>query len=126
MSYQHIKSDLAPAPIGPYSQAIEINGVVFTSGQIPLDAENGLIIGGGIKEQTIKVIENLTNVLKAANCSLDDVVKTTIFLKDMNDFAHVNEIYAQYFSKALPARSTIEVSRLPMDVMVEIECIAIR
>ena len=126
MSFRHIKSNSAPAPIGPYSQAVEINNFIFTSGQIALDAVSGKIVDGGVKEQTEKVIKNLSSVLQAAECTLDNVVKTTIFLKDMNDFAQVNEIYSSFFSKALPARSTVEVSRLPKDVLIEIDCIAVK
>jgi 2-iminobutanoate/2-iminopropanoate deaminase len=126
MSIKFIKSEQAPAPIGPYSQAIEANGFIFTSGQIPLDAASGKLIEGGVAEQAKLVFENLKAVLQAAESGLDRVVKTTIYLKSMADFAVVNEIYDSYFGKALPARSTVEVSRLPKDVLVEVDCIAVK
>jgi len=114
----------APEPIGPYSQAIKLeNGFIFTSGQIPIDM-TGNVVEGGIREQTKQAIENLKNVLTAAGTELSDVVKTTVYLKSMGDFPAMNEVYAEYFGESKPARSTVEVSRLPKDVMVEIEAIA--
>jgi 2-iminobutanoate/2-iminopropanoate deaminase len=113
----------APQPIGPYSQAIKSNGMLFVSGNIPLDPD-GNLVAGGVEEQTTQVLENLKQVLEAAGGTLDSVVKTTIYLKSMNDFPKVNGIYAGYFKKDPPARSTIEVARLPRDVLVEIEAIA--
>lgn len=121
-----ITSEQAPRPIGPYSQAIKANGFIFTSGQIAIDARTNELIPGGVQAQAKKVFENLSAVLQAAGSSQDRVVKTTIFLKDLADFAAVNTIYADYFGKALPARSTVEVSRLPKDVLIEVDCIAVQ
>ncbi|RCW41431.1 RidA family protein [Paenibacillus prosopidis] len=120
---QVIATDRAPAAIGPYSQAIKLGGLLFTSGQIPLDA-SGQLVKGGIEEQTHQVFRNLEAVLAAAGAGFQDVVKTTVFLKDMNQFAAVNGIYSSYFGDHKPARSTVEVARLPKDVFVEIEVIA--
>ncbi|MBC7692511.1 MAG: RidA family protein [Methylotenera sp.] len=115
----------APQPIGPYSQAIKLGNLVFCSGQIPLHPESGQVVGeGDVTTQAKQVLENLTAVLTAAGATLDQVVKTTIFLKSMGDFPKVNEVYASYFKGVTPARSTIEVARLPKDVLVEIEAIA--
>ncbi len=119
-----IKTDGAPAPIGPYSQAMESNGLIFTSGQIAIDPATNQLIEGGVEAQAERVFENLKAVLQAAGSDLEHVVKTTIYLKNMDDFVRVNEIYARYFGKALPARSTVEVSRLPKDVLIEVDCIA--
>lgn len=113
----------APAAIGPYSQAIQFGNLVLTSGQIPLNAE-GQLVEGGIAEQTHQVFRNLSAVLEAAGASFQTVLKATVFLKDMGQFAVVNEIYASYFGEHKPARSTVEVARLPKDVLVEIELIA--
>ncbi len=118
----------APAAIGPYSQAVRIGDFLFTSGQVALDPESGKIVAGGIREQTTQVLENLTAVLAAADSDVTRVVKTTVFLKDMGDFAAMNEIYGHYFAPegaTAPARSTVEVARLPKDALVEIEVIAI-
>ena len=120
---QVISTTEAPAAIGPYSQAIKLGGVLFTSGQIPLDA-SGALVEGGIEEQTHQVFRNLKAVLAEAGATFGDVVKATVFLKDMNDFAAVNSIYASYFGEHKPARSAVEVARLPKDVLVEIEVIA--
>lgn len=120
-----VKSSNAPAAAGPYSHAIISNGMVFASGQVGLVPETRTMIEGGIQEQTHQVIKNLTAVLSDAGCTLADVVKTTVFLKDMNDFATMNEIYGTYFTENPPARSTIQVARLPLDAMIEIECIAV-
>lgn len=120
---QVISTDRAPAAIGPYSQAIKLGGLLFTSGQIPLDA-SGQLVEGGIEEQTHQVFRNLAAVLAAAGAGFQDVVKTTVFMKDMNQFATVNGIYSSYFGDHKPARSTVEVARLPKDVFVEIEVIA--
>ncbi len=114
----------APQAIGPYSQAIKKGGLVFCSGQIPLDPSTGQVVAGGIAEQTTRVLENLKAVLEAAGAGLDSVVKTTVFVKDLAEFAAMNEVYATYFGSAAPARSTVEVARLPKDVSVEIEAIA--
>jgi 2-iminobutanoate/2-iminopropanoate deaminase len=119
-----IQSKKAPEPIGPYSQAIQLDNLIFTSGQVAIDPETGNLINGDVKVQTKRVLENLLAVLEEAGASLDTVVKTTIYLKQMDDFAEVNEIYAEYFNRSLPARSTIEVARLPKDVLIEIDCIA--
>ncbi len=120
---QVIATDKAPAAIGPYSQAIKLGGLLFTSGQIPLDAA-GQLVEGGIEEQTHQVFRNLDAVLEAAGASFQDVVKATVFMKDMNQFATVNGIYSSYFGEHKPARSAVEVARLPKDVLVEIEVIA--
>ena len=114
----------APQAIGPYSQAVKRSGLVFCSGQIPLDPATGLVIAGGIAEQTTRVLENLKAVLEAAGAGLDSVVKTTVFVKDLAEFGAMNEVYAKYFGAGAPARSTVEVARLPKDVKVEIEAIA--
>jgi 2-iminobutanoate/2-iminopropanoate deaminase len=118
-----INTDSAPKPIGPYSQAINFRKLIFTSGQVALN-EHGVIATEDIKEQTRIVIENLRNILKEGGSSLFNVIKTTVFLKDMNDFAQMNEVYNEFFEKVLPARSTVEVARLPKDAKVEIEVIA--
>ncbi len=124
MGKKIIKTDKAPLPIGPYNQAVVIGNLVYTSGQIPLDQSNA-VVSGGIKEQTQCVLENLKAVLEGADSALDKVVKTTVFLKNMGDFAAMNEVYAKYFETSwAPARSTIEVARLPKDVLVEIEAVA--
>lgn len=120
-----VSTPKAPAAIGPYSQAVTYGGLIFTSGQIPLDA-NGQLVEGGIEEQTHQVFRNLSAVLEEAGASLSDVIKATVFLKDMNQFAAVNQIYASYFGDHKPARSTVEVARLPRDVLVEIELIAVK
>ncbi len=121
-----VRTDQAPGAIGPYSQAIIAGGLVFCSGQIPLDPANGQIIDGPIEVQTRRVLDNLTAVLAAAGSSMEQIVKTTIFLADMNDFAAVNTVYGEYFGAEPPARSTVQVARLPRDVRVEIEAIALR
>jgi len=118
-----VSTSKAPAAIGPYSQAIRIGNLLFTSGQIPLTPE-GDLVQGGIEEQTHQIFRNLQAVLAEAGCTLSDVVKTTVFLKDMNDFVAFNAVYASYFGDHKPARSTVEVARLPRDVRVEIELIA--
>lgn len=128
MSRDVIQTPLAPAPVGPYNQAIRANGVmVFCSGQIALDATTGAIVGqGDVAQQTVQVMQNLEAVLKAAGATWSDVVKTTVFLADMNDFATVNGVYARYFDEATaPARACVEVARLPKDVQVEVDCIAV-
>lgn len=119
-------TDHAPAPVGPYSQAVEVGGFVFCSGQIPLDAKTGEVFTGDIAEQTKRVMENIKAVLLVADLCFDDVVKTTIFLTNMGDFAKVNQVYAEYFKMSPPARSTVEVSALPKGVNVEIEVLAKR
>lgn len=119
-----ISTPKAPAAIGPYSQAVVANGFAFLSGQIPLDPATGNLVAGGIEEQTVRVLENLKAVLDAAGASLENVVKTTVYLKDMGEFAAMNGIYARYFPENSPARATVEAARLPKDVRVEIDCIA--
>lgn len=120
-----IATDKAPAALGPYSQAIEVNGMVYTSGVIGVNPATGEV-SDTIEGQTTQVFENLKAVLEAAGTCLDNAVKTTVFVKDMNDFAKVNEIYATYFEGAFPARSCVEVARLPKDFLIEIEVIAIK
>ena len=121
---QTIHTPFAPAAIGPYSQAVKANGMVFTSGQIALDPETGAVVEGGIKEQTTRICENLKAVLTAAGSSLEKVVKTTCFLAEMSDFAAFNEVYGSYFS-GKPARSCVAVKTLPKNVLAEIEVIAL-
>jgi 2-iminobutanoate/2-iminopropanoate deaminase len=122
---ESIQTDRAPQAIGPYSQAIKANGFIFASGQIPLDPATMRIVEGGIEEQTGRVLDNLKAVLEAAGSSLDRVVKTTVYLADMGEFAAMNEIYARYFGATKPARATVEVARLPRDVKVEIDVVAL-
>jgi 2-iminobutanoate/2-iminopropanoate deaminase len=122
---ESIKTDRAPEAIGPYSQAIKANGFIFASGQIPLDPATMQIVAGGIEEQTGRVLENLKAVLEAAGSSLDHVVKTTVYLADMSEFAAMNEIYARYFGARKPARATVQVARLPRDAMIEIDVVAL-
>jgi len=122
---ESIQTDRAPQAIGPYSQAIKANGFIFASGQIPLDPATMQIVEGGIQEQTERVLDNLKAVLEAAGSSLDRVVKTTVYLADMNEFAAMNEIYAKYFGATKPARATVQVARLPRDVKVEIDVVAL-
>lgn len=115
----------APKAIGPYSQAIIANGFVYTAGQIGTDPKTGTLVEGGIAEQTAQALKNLAAVLKAAGSSLDNAVKTTVFLADMNDFAKMNEVYAKFINKPYPARSTVQVARLPRDAQIEIEVVAV-
>jgi 2-iminobutanoate/2-iminopropanoate deaminase len=122
---ESIQTDRAPQAIGPYSQAIKANGFIFASGQIPLDPATMRIVEGGIEEQTGRVLDNLKAVLEAAGSSLDRVVKTTVYLADMGEFAAMNEIYARYFDATKPARATVQVARLPRDVKVEIDVVAL-
>jgi 2-iminobutanoate/2-iminopropanoate deaminase len=119
-----ISTERAPKAIGPYSQAVVSNGWAFLSGQIPLDPSTNQIITGDIAAQTERVLENLKSVLEAAGSSLERVVKTTVYLKDMGEFAKMNEVYGRYFASNAPARATVEAARLPRDVSVEIDCIA--
>ncbi len=120
-----IATDDGPKAIGPYSQGIKANGFIFLSGQIPLDPSTQQLIPGNVAAQTERVLQNLAGILKAAGSSLQQVVKTTVFLKNMSEFAAMNEVYGRYFTEAPPARSTVEVARLPKDVLVEIEVIAL-
>jgi 2-iminobutanoate/2-iminopropanoate deaminase len=119
-----VSTQNAPQAIGPYSQAVIHNGLAFLSGQIPIDPATGALVTGEIAAQTERVLENLKALLAASRSSLANVIKTTVFLKDMNDFAKMNEVYGRYFASNPPARSTVEVARLPRDFKIEIECIA--
>jgi len=120
-----ISTDRGPSAIGPYSQAIVANGLIFVSGQIPLDPASGKVVDGDIRTQTTRVMENLKGVLEAAGGTMDRIVKTTVYLKDIGEFAAMNETYGSYFPSNPPARATVEVARLPRDVRVEIELIAL-
>src|SRR4051812_3370114 len=119
-----VTTDKAPGAIGPYSQAVKAGGMVYCSGQIPIDPSTGEFVSDVIGGQTEQVLKNLGEVLSAAGTSLDNVVKTTVFLSDMNDFAEMNEVYGRFFSENKPARATVQAARLPRDARVEIECIA--
>ncbi|MDE5965732.1 MAG: RidA family protein [Lachnospiraceae bacterium] len=120
-----IKTDKAPAAIGPYSQAVEVNGVIYTSGVVPIDPATGQVVEGDIKVQAKRVFESMKALLEAAGSNMDSVVKTTVFIKDMNDFAALNEVYASYFTGDYPARSCVEVARLPKDVLIEMEVVSL-
>lgn len=125
MQKQIITTQLAPAPVGPYQQAVRMGQLVFTAGQLPIDPKTGALVTGPIGAQTRQVLENLKAILEAAGSTLDQVVKTTVFLRDMNDFPEMNAVYALYFKEAIaPARSTVQVARLPKDAAIEIEAIA--
>ena len=119
-----VKTDKAPAAVGPYSQAVITGNLVFCAGQIPLDPASGNVVAGGIEEQTRRVCENIKGVLAGAGTSIEKVVKASVFLKDMNDFAGMNKIYSEYFKANFPARSTLQVARIPKDCLVEIEVVA--
>ena len=121
-----ISTSKAPAAIGPYSQAIEVNGMVFLSGQIPINPATGEFVEGGVKEQTVQVFENIKNVLSEAGLTTANIVKTTVFIADMSMFAEMNAVYANYFDSDFPARSAVAVKALPKGALVEIECIAVR
>jgi len=126
MSKTIISTKQAPAAIGPYSQAVvTTRGFVFTAGQIPIDPSTGNVVAGGIVEQTAKVLDNIKEILEAAGSDLQHVVKTTVFMTDLTEFGPMNDVYAKYFPDAPPARSTVQVSRLPRDVRVEIEAVAL-
>ena len=125
MLREPIKTSNAPAALGPYSQAIKVGEFVYTSGQVAIDPATGEFIGGGIVEQTERVLKNVAAVLEAAGSSLDQVVKTLVFLADMDDFAAMNEVYGKFFTGAPPARSTVQAARLPKDARVEIEAVAL-
>ncbi len=125
MSKRVIKTEAAPPAIGPYSQAIAANGLIFAAGKIPLDPRTVQPVPGDVRVQTKRVLENLKAVLEAAGSSMDKVVKTTVFLRDLNDFGAMNEIYGEYFRENPPARSTVQVVRLPRDAAVEIEAVAL-
>jgi 2-iminobutanoate/2-iminopropanoate deaminase len=122
-----ISTPSAPAAIGPYSQAVQVGNLIFTSGQIPLDPATGALVAGGIREQTMRVLENLTAILQSTGLDFSHVVKTTVFLKEMEDFPVMNAVYADYFDfedGCFPARSTVQVASLPKDALIEIDCIA--
>lgn len=119
-----LHSDLAPAAIGPYSQAIEVNGFIFASGQIPIDPHTGKMVEGGVADQTRQALANAAHVLEEAGLGLSSVVKTTVFLTDMADFAAMNEVYASFFKAPYPARSAVAVKALPKGALVEVECVA--
>lgn len=121
---QVIHTDKAPAAIGPYSQAIQIGQLLFTSGQIPIDPETGALVEGGIQEQARQSLNNIKAILNAAGTNMGAVVKTTVFLQNMDDFAAMNEVYAEFFQEPYPARSAVQVGRLPKDALVEIETVA--
>ncbi len=125
MKFEQIKTDNAPKAIGPYSQGTKGNGFVFCSGQIPMNPETGELVSGSIADQTKQSLSNVRSVIEAAGSSMDRVVKVTVFLKDMNDFSEMNAEYAKWFSDPPPARAAVEVARLPRDVDVEIEAIAL-
>ena len=119
-----VLTDRGPKPIGPYSQAVKSNGLLFVSGQVAIDPRSNEFVLGDIRQQTERTLENLKGILEASGANLHHVVKTTVFLKDMNDFAAMNEVYGRFFTAASPARSTVQVARLPKDALVEIEVIA--
>ena len=120
-----ILSDKAPSPIGPYSQAISANGLLFVSGQIPIDQASGKLISDSIEAETHQVMKNIGYILSAAGLSYTNIIKTSIFVKDLGNFSRINEVYGTYFDEQPPARETVEVSRLPKDVNIEISCIAV-
>lgn len=120
-----IATEKGPKAIGPYSQAVKAGGFIFTAGQIALDPSTNQLVEGGVAQQTARVLENLKAIVEAAGSSLDRVVKATVYLKDMNDFAAMNEVYGKYFAQNPPARSTVEAARLPRDVRVEIDLVAL-
>ena len=123
---KQINTEKAPAAIGPYSQAVEANGMVFASGQLPIDPATGAFAEGGVKEQTRQSLTNAKHILEEAGTDLQHVVKTTVFLSDMADFAAMNEVYAEFFSQPFPARSAVAVKTLPKNALVEVECIAVK
>lgn len=126
MEKKVLHTEKAPAAIGPYSQAIEVNGFVFASGQIPINPATGELVQGDIKDQTRQAFTNASEVMKAAGLDMSHVVKTTVFLADMNDFAAMNEVYATFFTAPFPARSAVAVKTLPKGALVEVECIAVK
>ena len=125
MEILDIRTEQAPRAIGPYSQGIRAGGFIYVSGQTPLDPSSGVLVSGGIEAQTRQALLNVQAVLAATGATLGNVVKTTVFIRDMNDFPRINEIYAGFFSQPYPARSTVEVSRLPKDALIEIEAVAV-
>ena len=121
-----IHTSNAPAAIGPYSQAIEVNGMVYTSGVIPVDPATGAVVEGGVEAQANQAFKNLCNLVEASGSQVSNIVKTTVFIKEMNDFGTINEIYKKYFKEPFPARSCVEVARLPKDVLLEVEAICFK
>ncbi len=121
-----INTDKAPQAIGPYSQAVEVNGMIYTSGMIPINPVDGTLVKGSVEEQAEQALMNLKALVEESGSSMEQVIKTTVFIKDMNDFAKINEVYARYFTDNYPSRSCVEVARLPKDVLIEIEAIAIK
>ena len=119
-----ISTDKAPAAIGPYSQAIEVNGMIYTSGMIPIDPSTGELVIGSVEAQAEQAFENLCHLVEDSGSKVENIVKTTVFIKEMNDFGKINEIYKKYFKEPFPARSCVEVARLPKDVLLEVEAIA--
>jgi 2-iminobutanoate/2-iminopropanoate deaminase len=125
MKKEIITTDKAPAAIGPYSQAVKMDNLLFTSGMIPIVPATGQVVEGGVSMQAEQVLNNLQVLLESAGTSMDNVLKTTVFIKNMDDFSTINEVYKRYFTGCFPARSCVEVARLPKDVLVEIECVAV-
>ena len=125
MKFEIVSTTKAPAAIGPYSQAVKCGNMIYTSGAIPTDPTTGDVVPGGAAEQAEQALKNLSEVLVAAGAKLTDVIKTTVFIKDMNEFALINKIYGEYFKEPYPARSCVEVARLPKDVSIEIEAVAV-
>ena len=125
MNKKIINTELAPEAIGPYSQSVLVGNILFISGQLPIDPETGKFAGNDIKSQTEQSLKNIENILKKIGCTMDSVVKTTVLLNDMGDFAKMNEVYAKFFTKDYPARAAYEVARLPKDALVEIEAVAV-
>ena len=121
-----IKTNNAPAAIGPYSQAIEVNGMIYTSGMIPIDPKTGELVDGSVEQQAHQAFSNLKNLVEAAGASMDKVVKTVVFIKNMDDFSRINAIYEEYFTEPYPARSCVEVARLPKDVALEVEAVVLK
>ncbi|WP_092346927.1 RidA family protein [Candidatus Chrysopegis kryptomonas] len=126
MERKVVYTEKAPKPVGPYSQAIIAGDFIFTAGQIPIDPKTNQVVQGDIKEQTKQVLENLKAVLESAGATFDDVVKVTVYMRDLNEFSAMNEVYSEYFKNSPPARTTVEVSRLPRDVKIEIDLIAVK
>lgn len=123
---EYVFTDKAPKPIGPYSQAVIAGNLVFLAGQIPIDPETGEVVSGGIREQTVRVLENVKAVLEAAGCSLEEVVNVTVFLRDLSHFNDFNEVYSKYFGESKPARATVQVANLPKNALVELVVVAYR
>ncbi len=125
MNFEIISTDKAPAAIGPYSQAVKYGDFIYTSGAIPVEPNTGEVVAGGVEAQAEQALKNLSEVLAGAGASLENVIKTTVFIKNMNDFSAINEVYKRFFTSNFPARSCVEVARLPKDVLIEIECVAV-